>query len=44
MDSTEILTPRKRPTQERSKRKFDAMLAAARELLVEVGFESLTAE
>ena len=44
MDSTGILTPRKRPTQERSKRKFDAMLAAARELLVEVGFESLTAE
>lgn len=40
----EILLPRKRPTQERSKRKFQAMLAAARDLLVERGFESLTCE
>lgn len=38
------LVPRKRPTQERSKRKFSAMLAAARDLLTEVGFESLTCE
>ncbi|MGV9826638.1 TetR family transcriptional regulator [Gordonia sp. NPDC003429] len=38
------LVPRKRPTQERSKRKFSAMLTAARELLTEVGFESLTCE
>jgi AcrR family transcriptional regulator len=38
------LLPRKRPTQERSRRKFDALLAASRELLVEVGFESFTCE
>ncbi|MEP9413452.1 TetR family transcriptional regulator [Gordonia sp. VNQ95] len=38
------LVPRKRPTQERSKRKFSAMLSAARDLLTEVGFESLTCE
>ncbi|RMI32977.1 TetR/AcrR family transcriptional regulator [Nocardia stercoris] len=36
--------PRRRPTQERSKRKFDALLQASRELLVEVGFESFTCE
>ncbi len=42
--SAEVLVPRKRPTQERSKRKFDAMLFAARELLIDVGFESLTCE
>ncbi|MEO9329971.1 TetR/AcrR family transcriptional regulator [Gordonia aurantiaca] len=42
--ATEPLVPRKRPTQERSKRKFQAMLNAARELLIEVGFESLTCE
>ena len=36
--------PRRRPTQDRSKRKFDALLAASRELLVEVGFESFTCE
>ncbi|NDK89559.1 TetR/AcrR family transcriptional regulator [Gordonia desulfuricans] len=38
------LVPRKRPTQERSKRKFSAMLSSARELLIDVGFESLTCE
>ncbi|NMO03757.1 TetR/AcrR family transcriptional regulator [Gordonia sp. TBRC 11910] len=38
------LVPRKRPTQERSRRKFDAMLNEARNLLIEVGFESLTCE
>ncbi|MGC5245366.1 TetR family transcriptional regulator [Gordonia sp. DT219] len=38
------LVPRKFPTQERSRRKFSAMLAAARQLLTEVGFESLTCE
>jgi len=38
------LMPRKRPTQERSKRKFDALLSASRKLLVEVGFESFTCE
>jgi len=36
--------PRRRPTQERSRRKFDALLAASRELLTEVGFESFTCE
>ncbi|MGV9481224.1 TetR family transcriptional regulator [Gordonia aichiensis] len=44
VSSTEPLVPRKRPTQERSKRKFSAMLATARDLLTEVGFESLTCE
>ncbi|WP_018179543.1 TetR/AcrR family transcriptional regulator [Jongsikchunia kroppenstedtii] len=38
------LLPRKRPTQQRSQLRFDAMLSAARELLIEVGFESLTCE
>nr|WP_031936610.1 TetR family transcriptional regulator [Prescottella defluvii] len=38
------LMPRKRPTQERSRRKFDALLASSRELLVDVGFESFTCE
>lgn len=38
------LMPRRQPTQERSKRKFDALLQASRELLVEVGFESFTCE
>ena len=38
------LVPRKRPTQERSRRKFDTMLHEARTLLIEVGFESLTCE
>lgn len=38
------LVPRKRPTQERSRRKFDTMLVEARNLLIEVGFESLTCE
>lgn len=42
--TTQPLVPRKRPTQERSKRKFSVMLAAARDLLTEVGFESLTCE
>lgn len=43
-DDPQELLPRKRPTQERSKRKFDALLSASRELLVEVGFESFTCE
>jgi AcrR family transcriptional regulator len=42
--SAEPLVPRKRPTQQRSQLRFDAMLAAARDLLIEVGFESLTCE
>ena len=36
--------PRRRPTQERSQRKFDALLQASRELLSDVGFESFTCE
>jgi AcrR family transcriptional regulator len=40
----EPLVPRKRPTQERSRRKFEAMLSSARDLLIDVGFESLTCE
>ena len=38
------LLPRKRPTQERSQRKFDALLAPSRDLLTDVGFESFTCE
>ncbi|QBJ95108.1 TetR/AcrR family transcriptional regulator [Rhodococcus sp. ABRD24] len=38
------LMPRRRPTQERSRRKFEALLASSRELLVDVGFESFTCE
>ncbi|CAN5411456.1 MAG: TetR family transcriptional regulator [Nocardioidaceae bacterium] len=41
---SELLVPRKRPTQERSQRKFDALLNTSRELLIEVGFESFTCE
>lgn len=36
--------PRRRPSQERSRRRFDELLKAARALLVEVGFEAFTAE
>ena len=43
-DDTELLGPRKRPAQERSKRKIQTTLGAARELLIEVGIESLTCE
>ncbi|WP_067654410.1 TetR/AcrR family transcriptional regulator [Nocardia harenae] len=43
-DDPQELLPRRRPTQERSKRKFDALLQSSRELLVEVGFESFTCE
>ncbi|GED97497.1 TetR/AcrR family transcriptional regulator [Gordonia crocea] len=38
------LVPRRRPTQERSRRKFETMLAVARQLLIDVGFESMTCE
>nr|WP_176444230.1 TetR/AcrR family transcriptional regulator [Rhodococcus kyotonensis] len=41
---TQELMPRRRPTQERSKRKFDALLTASRDLLSDVGFESFTCE
>src|SRR4029450_680888 len=36
--------PRRRPSQERSRRRFDDILRAARAHLVEVGFESFTSE
>ena len=42
--TAEILEPRRRPTQERSHRKFDQLLQVSRELLLEVGFESFTCE
>lgn len=42
--SAEILEPRRRPTQERSQRKFDLLLQVSRDLLLEVGFESFTCE
>lgn len=42
--TAEILEPRRRPTQERSHKKFDHLLVVARELLLEVGFESFTCE
>nr|WP_040519002.1 TetR family transcriptional regulator [Gordonia neofelifaecis] len=38
------LVPRKRPTQERSRRTFESILTSAREVLIDVGFESLTCE
>ncbi len=41
---TEELVPRRRPIQERSKRRFETLLSASRELLVDVGFESFTCE
>src|ERR1700712_2782569 len=42
-DPAEFL-PRRRPSQERSRRRFDEILRAARALLVEVGLESFTSE
>lgn len=42
--TAEILEPRRRPTQERSHRKFDLLLQVSRQLLLEVGFESFTCE
>jgi AcrR family transcriptional regulator len=44
IEAIDELLPRRRPTQERSRRKFEALLSASRELLVEVGFESFTCE
>jgi len=41
---TVILEPRRRPTQERSRVKFERLLDVSRELLLEVGFESFTCE
>ncbi len=42
-DPAEFL-PRRRPSQERSRRRFHEILRAARALLVEVGFEAFTSE
>ncbi|SKB08479.1 TetR/AcrR family transcriptional regulator [Aeromicrobium choanae] len=44
MTSAQILEPRRRPTQERSKVKFDSLLQASRDVLLDVGFESFTCE
>ncbi|APT92029.1 TetR family transcriptional regulator [Corynebacterium phocae] len=41
-EKTEILVPRRRPAQARSRARFDRILSAAREVLVETGFESFT--
>lgn len=43
-DEPTILVPRRRPIQERSRRKFEALLTSARSVLVEVGFDSFTCE
>lgn len=43
-DEPNILVPRRRPIQERSRRKFQVLLSSAREVLVEVGFDSFTCE
>lgn len=40
--STEILVPRRRPAQARSRERFNRILQAARDVLVETGFESFT--
>ena len=42
--AAQILEPRRRPTQERSKVKFDSLLQASRDVLLDVGFESFTCE
>ncbi|OFR38051.1 TetR family transcriptional regulator [Corynebacterium sp. HMSC077D03] len=39
---TELLVPRRRPAQARSREKFNRILKAARSVLVDVGFESFT--
>lgn len=38
----EILRPRRRPAQQRSRERYSRILASAREVLVDVGFESFT--
>ena len=37
-----ILQPRRRPAQQRSRAKYSRILAAARSVLVDMGFESFT--
>lgn len=39
---TEILVPRRRPAQARSRERFERILQAARDVLVDTGFESFT--
>lgn len=41
-DHSEILVPRRRPAQQRSRERFNRILTAARSVLVEHGFESFT--
>ena len=38
----EILVPRRRPAQARSRERFERIVQAARAVLVDVGFESFT--
>ena len=40
----QILEPRRRPAQERSRLKFEQLLRSSRRLLLDVGFESFTCE
>ena len=42
LDGTEILVPRRRPAQQRSRERFNRILTAARSVLVDLGFESFT--
>ncbi|PRQ10822.1 TetR family transcriptional regulator [Corynebacterium sp. 13CS0277] len=42
MNQPEILVPRRRPAQQRSRERFNRILKAARAVLVDVGFESFT--
>lgn len=39
---SEILVPRRRPAQQRSRERYNRILASARAVLVDVGFESFT--
>ena len=41
---TELLVPRRRPAQARSRERYNRILKAARSVLVDVGFESFTFE
>jgi AcrR family transcriptional regulator len=41
---TTLLEPRRRPTQERSRLKFQQLLDESRQLLLDVGFESFTCD
>ncbi|STC68710.1 TetR/AcrR family transcriptional regulator [Corynebacterium pilosum] len=41
-EDQELLVPRRRPAQARSRERFDRILSSARAVLVDVGFESFT--